>query len=224
MAAASRLQLNRKRQSRRTLDNRASPGYNAAFVAHGAAPHIDMSTIKFNVAQLLREMIGGRRDYSFTEDSLPLDDQLVLRDISGDVRFTRTATGVYAHVRARGTVALTCVRSLEPFDHLVELDFSDQFHSVVDVMTGFSLPTPAEDDPYMLNELHMADIGEAIRDYTLLELPLNPVSPEYRDKPVRYTVQSEGITEDQTEDTVDSRFEALKAWAEQHNKNNQSRS
>ena len=75
-----------------------------------------MSTIKFNVAQLLREMIGGRRDYTFTEEALPLDDQLVLRGISGDVRFIRTATGVYAHVRAQGVVEMICVRSLEPFD------------------------------------------------------------------------------------------------------------
>jgi uncharacterized protein len=176
-----------------------------------------MSTIKFNVAQLLREMIGGRRDHTFTEAALPLDEQLVLRDISGDVRFTRTATGVYAHVRARGTVRLTCVRSLEEFDQPVEVDFSDEFHSVVDVMTGAGLPEPAEDDPYLLTELHMADVGEALRDYTLLELPLNPVSPAYRDKPVSYTVQSEGIEDEQTDTAVDSRFEALKAWADQQN-------
>lgn len=188
-----------------------------------AAPHTDMSTIKFNVAQLLREMIGGRRDYTFSEVALPLDDQLILRSISGDVRFTRTATGVYAHVRARGTVELTCVRSLEPFDHLVEIDFSDQFHSVVDVMTGAGLPAPVEDDPYLLNDLHMADIGEVLRDYTLLELPINPVSPAYRDRLVSYTVQSDGIEDEQTDDPVDSRFEALKAWAAQQS-SKQSRS
>jgi uncharacterized protein len=188
-----------------------------------AAPHTDMSTIKFNVAQLLREMIGGRRDYTFSEDALPLDEQLVLRKISGDVRFTRTATGVYAHVRARGEVELICVRSLEPFDYPVELDFSDEFHSVVDVMNGAGLPPPEEDDPYLLNDLHMADIGEAIRDYTLLELPISPVSPAYRDKPVSYTVQSDHIEDDQTDEIVDSRFEALKAWAAQQS-NNQSRS
>ncbi|NTW97140.1 MAG: DUF177 domain-containing protein [Oscillochloris sp.] len=182
-----------------------------------------MSTIKFNVAQLLREMIGGRRDYTFTETSLPLDDQLLLRNISGDVRLTRTATGVYAHVRARGTVELICVRSLEAFDHPVELDFNDQFHSVVDVMTGAGLPAPAEDDPYLLDDLHMADIGEVLRDYTLLELPINPVSPAYRDRLVSYTVQSDGIDDEQTDHTVDSRFEALKAWAAQQN-SKQSRS
>jgi uncharacterized protein len=90
-------------------------------------------------------------------------------------------------------------------------------------MNGEGLPEPAEDDPYLLNELHMADIGDAIRDYTLLELPINPVSPAYRDKPVSYTVQSEGIDDEQTDDIVDSRFEALRAWAAKQN-NKQSRS
>lgn len=182
-----------------------------------------MTIIKFNVAQLLREEMGSRRDYSFTEDSLDLDESLKLRDISGTVRFTRTATGVWAKVKARGTVRMTCVRSLEEFDQPVEVDFNDQFHSVVDVFTGGTLPEPIEEDPFFLDELHMADVGEAIRVYTLLELPLNPVSPEYRDKPVNYTVQSEGIgdedAEEQSELTEDP-IEALKAWAERHNRRN----
>lgn len=180
-----------------------------------------MTDLKFNVAQLLREEIGARRDYSFTEAALPLDEALTLRDISGTVRFTRTATGVWVNVRAEGTVRLTCVRSLEEFDHPVSIAFSDQFHSVIDIFTGTSLPAPTEDDPFFLSELHMADIGEALREYTLLELPLNPVSPAYRDQPVSYTVQSEGI-EDEADpaEQAESSLEALKAWADRHNKRN----
>jgi uncharacterized protein len=109
------------------------------------------------------------------------------------------------------------VRSLEEFDHRVELEFSDQFHSVIDVMTGATLAKPTEEDPYYLNELHMADIGEAIREYTLLALPINPVSPAYRDTPVNYSVQSAGMAED-TDEPIDARFEALREWAEQQNK------
>jgi uncharacterized protein len=177
-----------------------------------------MSTLKFNVAQLLREPVGARRDYDFSEERLPIDAGLWLNHIAGNVRFTRTTTGVYAQVRAKGTVRLTCVRSLEEFDHQVELDFSDQFHSVIDVMTGASLDKPAEEDPYFLNELHMADVGEAIREYTLLALPINPVSPAYRDNPVNYSVQSEGLVETDEDQPVDARFEALRIWAEQQNK------
>jgi uncharacterized protein len=185
-----------------------------------------MSTVKFNVAQLLREVIGTRRDYTFTEPTLPLDETLLMRDLVGNVRFTRTASGVYANVQVTGLVQLTCVRSLDEFDYTLELEFADQFHSVIDVMTGMTLPTPAEEDPYLLNELHMADVGDAIREYALLELPLNPVSPAYRDQPVSYTVQSDGIDDDeqadQATDPVDADgLAALKAWAAQHNRKNQ---
>jgi uncharacterized protein len=182
-----------------------------------------MTIIKFNVAQLLREEMGSRRDYSFAEDSLDLDESLTLRDISGTVRFTRTATGVWANVKARGKVRMTCVRSLEEFDQPVEIEFSDQFHSVIDVFTGSTLPEPIEDDPFFLSELHMADVGEALREYTLLELPLNPVSPDYRDKPVSYSVQSDGIGDEADEEQgelLEDPIEALKAWAERHNRRN----
>lgn len=204
---------------------RKAVAYNAAFCALGPPPqHTIMSTVKFNVAQLLREAIGTRRDYRFTEPTLPLDDTLTMRELEGQVRFTRTTTGVYAHVKVAGSVRLTCVRSLEEFDYRLELDFSDQFHSVIDVVTGVALPAPDEDDPFMLNELHLADIGEAIREYALLELPLNPVSPAYRDQPVSYSVQSEGIddTADLADGPIDAdAIEALKAWAAQHNRKNQ---
>jgi uncharacterized protein len=178
-----------------------------------------MTTIKFNVAQLLREEMGARREISFSEPALLLDEQLTMRDISGVVRFIRTATGVFAHVKAHGTVTLTCVRSLEEFDYALDVEFSDEFHSVIDVLSGAALPTPIEDDPFFLSDTHLADIGEAIREYTLMALPLNPVSPAYRDQPVSYSVQSDGI-EDEEPELEDGSIEALKAWAERHNRKN----
>ncbi len=175
-----------------------------------------MTTIKFNVAQLLREDIGARRDYDFTEDRLLLDDTLVLRDVAGKVRFTRTATGVFIQIRAQGVVQLVCVRSLEAFDQPVHIDVSEEMHSVIDVITGAPVAKPSEEDPFLLDELHMADVGEIIREYTLLELPLYPVCSAYRDTPVRYSIQSEDITEEVGEE-IDQRFEVLKQWAERQN-------
>jgi uncharacterized protein len=180
-----------------------------------------MVAIKFNVAQLLREQVGARRDHTFTEEQLRLDDTLVLRAIEGTVRFTRTTTGIFAHVQGTGLVQLTCVRSLEEFDYRVEFDFSDQFHSIIDVVTGAALPRPTEDDPFMLDELHMADIGEAIREYTLINLPINPVADAYRDQPVSYSVQSEDTDVDETDgEQIDSRLAALKDWAARQTKQN----
>jgi uncharacterized protein len=171
-----------------------------------------MTNLKFNVAQLLLEEIGAWRDYGFTEERLNLDDVLTLRDITGSVRFTRTASGVFAHIRARGVVRMVCVRSLEEFDQPVDLDVSDEFHSVIDVVSAETLPTPTEEDPFLLDTFHMADIGECIREYTLIELPLSPVCEAWRGAPVSYTLQSEHDADEGDEDVVDERLEVLKTW------------
>lgn len=172
-----------------------------------------MSDLKFNVAQLLRESIGGRRDHTFELAALPLDEKLQLRNIEGRVRFTRSGSGVIAHVQAQGGVKLTCVRSLTEFDEQVAVDFTDEFHSVVDVLTGASLPVPDEEDPFYLTDTHMADIGEAIREYVLLELPMYPVSPKHRDAPVSYSTEAsdgDDAVVDEADEPVDNRLAVLK--------------
>jgi uncharacterized protein len=173
-----------------------------------------MSDLKFNVAQLLREPIGGRREYDFTLEVLPLDERLSMRDVVGDVRFTRSGSGVVARVRASGKVRLTCVRSLEEFDEPVDVAFDDEFHSVIDVHTGAGLPDPNEEDPFFLSDTHLADIGEAIREYALLALPMSPIAPAYRDAPVSYSTELDegGASEDEAAEPIDSRLAALKNW------------
>jgi uncharacterized protein len=178
--------------------------------------HKSMTDLIFNVAQLLREPTGARRDRNFTEARLPLDDNHTLRNVEGKVRFTRTSTGVYAQVQVAGVVRMECVRSLEEFDQPVDVSFADEFHSMVDVVTGYSLPKPEEEDPFFITEQHLIDLGEVIRAYTLLALPMNPVSPEYRDKPVSYSVESVGFEDEapaQQEEPVDERLAGLKEWA-----------
>jgi len=175
--------------------------------------HKPMTDIKFNVAQMLRGVVGARRDHTFSEARLSLDDELTLRQIEGMVRFTRTSSGVYASAQVRGMVRMECVRSLEEFDQPVEFKFADEFHSVVDVMTSVSLPKPDEEDPFFIDERHMIDLAEAIREYALLELPMNPVSPAYRDKPVQASFGDDDEPADAVEAPVDERLFGLKEWA-----------
>jgi uncharacterized protein len=128
--------------------------------------------LKFNVAQLLRELIGAERAYTFSESRLGLDDDLALQDIEGKVRFTRTASGVLTDMVAQGVVHLECTRCLKPVDQLINVRIYDEFHSQIEVSTGAPLPKPDEEDPFFIDELHMIDLGEAIREYALLELPM----------------------------------------------------
>lgn len=137
--------------------------------------HKTMTDLKFNVAQLLREEVGGRRNYTFAEDALPLDDETTLGQLDGKVRFTRTATGVLADVDGRGMVELPCIRCLTPSQQQIDLHFQDEFHSRIEVNTGVPLPKPDEEDPFYIDESHLVDLGEALREYALLEMPMQPL-------------------------------------------------
>lgn len=138
--------------------------------------HIDksMTDLKFNVAQLLREEVGARRSYTFAENALPLDDETALRQLDGNVRFTRTATGVLADVDAQGVAEMPCIRCLNPSQQQVRIRFQDEFHSRIEVNTGAPLPRPDEEDPFYINENHLLDLGEALREYGLMALPMQP--------------------------------------------------
>jgi len=137
--------------------------------------HKPMTDLKFNVAQLLREETGARRNYTFAEEVLQLDDDTAMRQLKGDVRFTRSATGVLADVTANGVVELACTRCLNPSTQQLDLEFRDEFHSKIEVNTGMPLPKPDEEDPFYIDESHLVDLGEAIREYALLELPMQPL-------------------------------------------------
>lgn len=134
-----------------------------------------MTDLKFNVAQLLREEVGARREYTFAEEALPLDDEATLRQLQGQVRFTRTVSGVLGDVEARGGVEMPCTRCLNLSTQVVDIHFRDEFHSKIEVHTGVALPKPDEDDPFYITENHLVDLEEAIREYALLELPMRPL-------------------------------------------------
>jgi uncharacterized protein len=161
------------------LDSAARLAYNAASVSAQERLHMHihkpMTDLKFNVAQLLREEVGARRNYTFAEDALPLDDETTLRQLDGKLRFTRTATGVLVDVDAHGVVTTPCIRCLNPSQQQVDLHFRDEFHSKIEVNTGAPLPKPDDEDPFFIDESHLVDIGEVLREYALLELPMQPL-------------------------------------------------
>jgi uncharacterized protein len=161
------------------LDSAAWLAYNAASVSAQERLHMHihkpMTDLKFNVAQLLREEVGARRNYTFAEDALPLDEETTLQQLDGKVRFTRTATGVLVDVDAHGVVITPCIRCLNPSHQQVDLHFRDEFHSKIEVNTGAPLPKPDDEDPFFIDESHLVDIGEVLREYALLELPMQPL-------------------------------------------------
>lgn len=133
-----------------------------------------MSEFRFSVSQLLQEPTGATRHYELDDAQFSVDETLRIQPVKGQVRLTRTPKGVLADVEVRGNAELECSRCLRRFDHPLEIAFSEEYFQTVVVSTGAKLPPPEEDDAFLIDETHRLDLADALREYTLLELPTAP--------------------------------------------------
>ena len=100
------------------------------------------------------------------------------RHVTGKTKFTRTISGVLVDATVSGSVEMACMRCLKPATQHISMHIWDEFHSQIEVNTGTPLPKPDEEDPFFIDELHMLNLEEAIREYALLELPMRPLCAE----------------------------------------------
>ena len=127
---------------------------------------------EFNVAQLLKEPIGGRRSY---EVEIPVDfeeEELRQSDsVTGTVDLLRTNSGVLVEAALDGAVTVECSRCLTDVRCPVSLDIVEEFHPTVDVVRGTFVAVEEEDAALLINEHHILDIAEVVRQALLLEVP-----------------------------------------------------
>lgn len=133
--------------------------------------------MRFNVAQLLKEPVGSTRNYRLAEDIQDLGEEIKLtRPIEGAIRLIRTADGVLVSGRFHTEAELTCSRCLESFSSAVSFMLEEEFHPTVDISTGRKLP-PAdeEDEATLIDDQHILDLSEVLRQDILLALPPRPL-------------------------------------------------
>jgi uncharacterized protein len=133
-----------------------------------------MSEFRFSVSQLLQEPTGATRQYELDDAQLVVDETLRMQPVKGRVRLTRTPNGILADARAQGNVEFECGRCLTLYQHPLSIEFSEEFYQTVNVTTGARLPAPEEDDPFLIDETHKLDLGDALREYALINLPPAP--------------------------------------------------
>lgn len=135
--------------------------------------------IGFNVSQLLKSGVGTTRRVEVDEldDSLKADLGLV-SPTRGSLRLLRTPDGILVTGALEHDIEDTCSRCLEPFVRHETLNIDEEFRPVVDVSTGIPLAESGDPDAFKLNSQHELDLDEAIRQYTILERPLNSLCRE----------------------------------------------
>ena len=146
--------------------------------------------MEFNVAQLMKEPVGAKRSYDFGTPELQLSPALegeslalVARDVQGHITFTRLRAQVRAVGNAQAQVELQCSRCLELFVAPVEAPLDELFKQTIDVVSGHPLPQSDnpdddEDDVFPINQNHILDLTEPVRQALLVALPMRPLHSE----------------------------------------------
>jgi uncharacterized protein len=122
-----------------------------------------------NVAQLLKESIGSSRSFQIDE-SLGTDN---INSVKGEVTLIRTNRGIMAKAEMTAGVTGICSRCLKPIDYKVNYDFNEE--CLPNMSTSEGLPSPGQTDNITIDENHMLDLSEVIRQYTLLAMPIKPL-------------------------------------------------
>ncbi len=130
--------------------------------------------MKFNVAQLLKDPIGSTRDYRLTEPlEVPGEDP---RPVSGKVRLLRTNRGVLVRGEATTVVTCSCSRCLTSYSQGVHVRLEEEFFPLIEVNTGVPAPLPSDaSEPFTIDEHHILDLTEVLRQDSLLALPMKPL-------------------------------------------------
>lgn len=139
-----------------------------------------MDAMLFNVAQLMKSDVGTSLVADFQEeDEITLDNDLkVVGPIGGHVRMRRTNQGLLVDGWVDLTLELTCTRCLKNFEQSMHVTFEEQFYPTIDIVTGAPLPAFDVEEIFPIDDHHLLDLTEAVRQNTLLALPMVTVCQE----------------------------------------------
>jgi len=139
--------------------------------------------MQFNVAQLLKEPTGATRRYELNETLVGLDQDLkFLGPLVGVIQLLRTNSGVLATGKLSTVVQATCNRCLEPIAVPVRFELEESFRPLTEVFTGRYLrpdefegsESDLEDAALLINEQHILDVSEVVRQLIWTALPMYP--------------------------------------------------
>jgi uncharacterized protein len=123
-------------------------------------------SLRLNVGFLVHQSVGSSRDFYFDLPSLELEPDLNLQDLNGSARITRTPQGLLVQVKLSATTQAECVRCLTNSEQLLKTDFTELY--------AFSIRSATESE-LILPEDGYIDLGPLVREYMVLEVPINPL-------------------------------------------------
>lgn len=175
------------------------------------------SAISFNVAGLLADAPGARREHVVEGITLDLESDFQQAEpLVGDVRVSRTNRGILVAARLTTSLAAECGRCLTPVTVPLDLRIDAEALPSIDPRSGSRVePDENEDgtEVLRLTEHHELDLEQAVREAISLAEPIAPVCRP--DCPGLCSTCGEPLTgpaHDHDVDDLDPRFAALRAF------------
>ena len=121
-----------------------------------------------NVTQLLKEPVGTSQSH----DINGIMGGEVEGYVEGKAKLTRTSQGVLVQCKLNAEVKLGCSRCLDIFSWPMSFTAEEEFLPISDDAT---LSSPEESGEFTIDDNNILALGELIRQYVLLNLPMKPL-------------------------------------------------
>ena len=142
-----------------------------------AISRVWIDSMHYNLAQLLMEPIGSTRDYDVDESFTGPEDGT--DRAQGWVRVIRTHQGVIVRAELETQVRLTCSRCVSVFVYSSVLTMEEESFPTIDPVTGRKTEPLEEDEGEIyLDDQHVLDMSEVVRQYVLTGVPIKPLCRE----------------------------------------------
>jgi len=127
--------------------------------------------VEINVSQLLKENIGTVREYEINE-LIDIMEIGASSPVEGSIKLTRTNRGILVQGTIHTRIPVECNRCLKVFDHPLSVNLQEEYFPVIDVNSGAPVAIPEDADGFTIDEHHILDLSEAIRQNALLAIPM----------------------------------------------------
>ncbi len=121
--------------------------------------------MQINVAQLLKEPVGAKRNYEIDGLAGENDEN----HVEGHIELIRTDRGILAEGKFSADITGSCSRCLVEVKKQISFIMEEEFFPAVDISSGARLNPPP--DEFKITENHILDLREAIRQYIIMATP-----------------------------------------------------
>jgi uncharacterized protein len=124
-----------------------------------------------NVTQLLKEPVGFSQSY----DVNGILEGEIEGSIEGAAKMIHTTRGVLVQCELSAEVKLVCSRCLEAVLCPVSFTAEAEFLPAADASGDLALSSAEQSEEFNIDDKNIVDLGELIRQYVLLNLPMKPL-------------------------------------------------